>query len=870
MRLAAVTVVPLALLGSLEIGLRVAGYGYDPSFLQPAPGGYFTSNQRYGERFFPRELARSPTPFRVERVKPPGTIRIVILGGSAAMGIPDTAYSLGRVLQAMLDEMFPSTRIEVVNAAMTAINSHVVRDIASECRDLEPDLYLVYMGNNEVVGPFGPGTVLSGLSRSRTLVRLSVWVRRFRVGQLIDRLVARIGAAGPATWRGMEMFVGHTVAERDPRLDATYDSFASNLEDILSTARRAGAGVVISTVASNLADCPPFASLHRAGLAAGDLGKWQDAFNRGEALLRGGEPEGAAAAFEEALAIDDEPASLHYRLAQSALALGRTEDARREFTRARDLDALRFRADSRINEVIRRIAGRFAAENVHLVDAERVLADAPESPRGILGDGLFWEHVHYRVIGEYRLAAALLPAIRDALGDRQAASTSAPAPGPAEVDRRLGLNECERFRMAYEMHGMMLRPPFTGQLDHQQRSARRAAELTELWDEAVAERKDCLAEQRSAVEAHPDDLDLRTKLASRMDRQGVPGAAAQEWQWLVERLPDNEEFRTRLGFSLLDAGRAEQGLRELRRVVDEQPSSAQIWSNLGSALKQTGDLDGAVRAFRSALRRNPRLGEAYLGLAAVELARGRLQSAIELEREAIAHDPGFGEAYNALGYLLEQAGQAGEAEAEYRKAVEVAPQLVAGWNNLGVLLERGGRIAEAEACFRRTLSVEPGHALAGFNLGDLLLQHGRPAEAVGAYDRALLSDSSNLQGRINLAVALQIVGRTDRAVSRYREVLIRDPESLAALQGLAWILATSDEASLRDPEEALELVRRAREAGAADSADLLETEGLALAASGRRDEAGQVFDRAAAAADAAGKREDAERLRRRRATLGGR
>ena len=868
MRLAAATLVPLLLLGAVEIGLRVAGFGYDPSFLLPAPDGYVTSNQRYGERFFPRQLARSPAPFRVERVKPPGTVRIVVLGGSAAMGIPDAAYSVVRVLQAMLEEMAPSVHIEVVNAAMTAINSHVVRDIASECRDLDPDLLVVYMGNNEVVGPFGPGTVFSGLSRSLEMVRLSVWVRRFRLGQLIDRLVSRIGAAGPAKWRGMEMFVGHTVAESDPRLEAVYDEFAANLTDILSTARRAGAGVVVSTVASNLADCPPFASLHREGLAASDLGRWQDAFNRGETLLREGKAADALAALEEARAIDDEPASLHYRLAQALLAAGRAEDARREFVRSRDLDALRFRADSRINDVIREVAGRFSSEGVRLVDADRVLADAPESRDGILGDGLFWEHVHYRVIGEYRLAAALLPALREALGDRLPMTASATPPGPDECDRRLALTECERYRMASEMNGMMLDPPFTAQLDHLERSARRSTELAELWQEAMKEQKDCLAEQRAAVEGHPNDLDLRCKLAPLLERQGLPGPAAEQWRWLVERLPENREFRTRLGFSLLDAGQTGQGLIELRRVTEQDPGSGQAWTNLGSGLKQTGDLEGAVRAYRAAVRRNPRQGEAYVGLAAVEVARGRLQSAIELEREAIARDPGFAEAYNALGYLLEQAGQAGDAEAEYRRAVELSPQLVAGWNNLGVLLERGGRIGEAEACFRRTLSVEPGHALAGFNLGDLLLQHGKPAEAVGAYDRALLSDPSNLPGRINLAVALQVVGRSEEAASRYREVLIRDPRSLAALQGLAWILATSSDPPLGKPEEALELVRRAEAAGATESPELLEIKGIALAALGRSGEARQALDMAVTGADAAGERQLADRLRRRRAALG--
>jgi hypothetical protein len=55
----------------------------------------------------------------------------------------------------------------VVNAAVTAINSHVVRPIVHDLTRREADLFIVYTGNNEVVGPFGAGTVFSPLSSNR-------------------------------------------------------------------------------------------------------------------------------------------------------------------------------------------------------------------------------------------------------------------------------------------------------------------------------------------------------------------------------------------------------------------------------------------------------------------------------------------------------------------------------------------------------------------------------------------------------------------------------------------------------------------------------------------------------------------------------
>ena len=42
---------------------------------------------------------------------------------------------------------------------MTGINSHVILPLARDCEEARADVWVIYMGNNEVVGPFGAGTV---------------------------------------------------------------------------------------------------------------------------------------------------------------------------------------------------------------------------------------------------------------------------------------------------------------------------------------------------------------------------------------------------------------------------------------------------------------------------------------------------------------------------------------------------------------------------------------------------------------------------------------------------------------------------------------------------------------------------------------
>jgi hypothetical protein len=201
---------PLLLLGLLEATLRAVDYGYPTQFfIANQEGDTFTSNLRFGWRFFPRALAREPVLLHTPKDKPDDVYRIFVLGGSAAQGVPDPAFSFGRILDVMLSEAFPGMEIEVINTAMTAINSHVVLPIARDIARLEPDLLLVYMGNNEIVGPYGAGSIFRGFAPNLPMVRASVALSDTRVGQLAEAVVKKLGTgkrSETTNWRGLEMF----------------------------------------------------------------------------------------------------------------------------------------------------------------------------------------------------------------------------------------------------------------------------------------------------------------------------------------------------------------------------------------------------------------------------------------------------------------------------------------------------------------------------------------------------------------------------------------------------------------------------------------------------------------------------------------
>jgi hypothetical protein len=191
------------------------------------------------------------------------------MGESAALGDPDPAYGAPRYLQVLLRDRFPALHFEVVNVAITAINSHAIVPIARECAHRQGDLWILYMGNNEMVGPFGAASVFGSQAPPWPYVRLSLELQRTRLGQLLMALAAAFKEKKPST-RQLGRLGNVPRKPRppdDPRKEIVYRNFQRNLDDILRAGLDSGTKVILNTVAVNLRDCPPLASVSATNLS---------------------------------------------------------------------------------------------------------------------------------------------------------------------------------------------------------------------------------------------------------------------------------------------------------------------------------------------------------------------------------------------------------------------------------------------------------------------------------------------------------------------------------------------------------------------------------------------------------------------------
>ncbi len=558
---------PALFVAAAELAARASGAGYPTAFLRRIQAGRaeaWAGNPFFGYRFFPARAARNPAPMAIAGRPEPGVTRVAVLGESAAMGDPVIEFSLARALDTHLNPRGERRRFEVLNAAMTAVNSHVIVEIAGDLARRGTDIFVLYLGNNEVVGPHGPGTAFAG-ARAGFPPSWQVAASRLRLSSWLRDLAAR-RLPGAHAWGGMAMFDQNRIPADDPRLGRVYRRLERNIECILAMARRRNIRVVLCTVAVNLTDCAPFASAQGTPPASGPWVEWDGFIRTGRRDLQEKRWADAAEAFARAVELDPGHAESVFQFARARRALGDEEAARSLFARARDLDLQRFRADSPINEVIRR-AGR--RDGLAFVDLERLFEEADD------GDS-FLDHVHFSEAGLHRASAAIARAIGRWFGPI----------APLSVE---------------ELAARMLRSPWSGRREAAVMLARRS---------------------RPPFLTQSGNAGARARLAHRIEQENARIADADLAAWraraeqLMRESPHDRELVLLWGHILCTEDRWADGAARLEEYIAAYPGYTDAHGLAALARAMSGDPERAAATLASA---GPPHGY-YLSQAALQAA----------------------------------------------------------------------------------------------------------------------------------------------------------------------------------------------------------------------------------------------------------
>lgn len=550
--------------------MRLCGYGYSTKFFEDTGDGKaLTTNQKFGWQFYSRANATAPTPILFLKQKAPGTFRIFILGESAAAGTPDPAFGFARQMELMLRDQYPGNPFEVINAAMRGIDSHIIRQIAGECAELSPDLFIIYAGNNEQIGLHAPSPGEFQLTNLRWL-RFQHALKRTKLAQLGESFLGRLAGDKMRKEQDMEFFRGQRIAFDDPKRDSVYGNYAANLRDICRSAKSAEAEAIVCSVAVNLHDFPPLGSLHQRDWKLEEQEQWKQFYSAGIQAEARREFSAALTNYESAARLDDHFAELLFRMARCFEAVGKLSEAQHYYALARDWDALPFRTDSRLNGIIHS-ATTNAAPHVHFVDVEKLFAASLLAENGVPGAKIFYEHVHLKFDGDYLLASSLVPAVAAAL---KLSSPSKPVLSRQECARRLACTRIDEANMEAAMARLTANPPFLDQLDHAARQAAADADVQRKLGQVLPEEIDqVIATHQQAIRSRPDDWMLHFNLGNLLNQVGRPQLAVSEFAEVVKRLPRHANFRIAYANALRQSNRRDEAAEQFAAALKIDPQN---------------------------------------------------------------------------------------------------------------------------------------------------------------------------------------------------------------------------------------------------------------------------------------------------------
>lgn len=196
--------------------------------------------------------------------------------------------------------------------------------------------------------------------------------------------------------------------------------------------------------------------------------------------------------------------------------------------------------------------------------------------------------------------------------------------------------------------------------------------------------------------------------------------------------------------------------------------------------------------------------------------------------------------------------------------VEVTPDNASAHFTLGLGYEHAGDTNRALVCYRVAQRLSPAQRDPQRNLAGLLLKSGFTAAAEKEYqDMAVRRPDDPLPHQC-LAGIYAGAGNDAQAVAELEEMLRCDAKAIDALNNLAWMLATSPDAAVRDGPYAVALAQRACELTANAKAQMVGTLGAAYAEAGNF---GQAAAAARSACDLAAKNGETNLLERNRQLL---
>lgn len=701
--------------------------------------------------------------------KSSGTYRIFCVGGSTTFGRPyGASTSFAGWLGEFLPIADPSRRWEVINAGGISYASYRVSSLMEELIQYEPDLFVVYSGQNEFLERRTYSTVLETPESVRGLQGLLSHTRTWAIlSEILKKDSAKPSDDPDLLPEEVETLLGDSVgleayARDDPFATQVLQHYRVNLVRMVDIARSVGAQVVMVTPASNLGTCSPFKDQQSDGLSRDEVAEFISYHSAAEAKFEDEEYEEAIRLVEQALKIDSRVASLHYLHGRLLRRLGRSDQAKLAFLRAIDEDVCPLRALTPMAKIATEVANE---KEVPLVDFVALVEGRTKD--GIPDHDQFLDHVHPSIELHRELALSILDKLT-AEGVVKPQSSWGPETIQALVQEVEG--QLDHAAHARALRNLSKVLAWAGKTEEAERLSLRSIQLapeagsapmfhqTGVVKAQSGDFEEAEKNFRRALDLDAELVEAHHSLAVLLTRTERAAEAVPYFERVLKADPGDVKTLNALGVALQQLKKLDDARRHYERALEEDPWNHKVLNNLGILLFEKKEFAEAKECYERSVDIEPRFADAHFNLGRLALVLRRAPDAQKHFREAIAIRPNHLEALCALGELYETEGRVDASVENYDTVLSFDPRHAKAHYNRGRLAEKQKDTVEAEKHYKSAIESDPDYARAHNNLGRLYAQQGNIAEAASHFRRAVELDPNDSAARRNLGQAEEILG----------------------------------------------------------------------------------------------------------------
>jgi putative PEP-CTERM system TPR-repeat lipoprotein len=304
---------------------------------------------------------------------------------------------------------------------------------------------------------------------------------------------------------------------------------------------------------------------------------------------------------------------------------------------------------------------------------------------------------------------------------------------------------------------------------------------------------------RKYLESNPNNVYARKLLAQTLLKSSQPADAAAALAPVLKDGSQDAQLLALAGQSYMQVRDFDKASGYLEKAAELAPKAAGVRTSLGLSKLAQGDQARGMKELEMATSLDPKSAEASIALVQTQMGLKQYDKALETIAGMEQRQPDNPQVHNLKGIVLQAKGDSAKARAAFDRAIALQPTFMAAVANLARLDLQEKQPEAAKGRFLKVLEKDKNNLEAMTALAELATAQKRPEETTSWLEKASNANPDAVTPAVNLGMHYLRINQPQKALTLARKLQTANPTNAALLEMLGQAqMATKDTAGALD------------------------------------------------------------------------